>query len=281
MTATSKETSEWLKHKLFDPNPKYLVREEGVFYLSELLYCASKLVFNIKFHSVNPPNAVMLRGSLLHERLINFLSSHPDYKNAEYEKGVKVYENDDFIIKGRADIVHDGIVDEWKFGEKPASGWDMGIASYLAQASEYAYALKLKEARLYYVNLRTFEIWDWTIKPLEDVHHRIVDKAKRIYDNINNGIVPDWDSPIFKNECDQCSYSLICLNFLGERTQREKDYLSNTFAIDVDKNSQLLKTRMQDLNGLVQAVIGQKASKGEIESNTFDVQKQAIEAGYN
>jgi len=283
LTQTSKEIANWLTHKLFDTDPKYLVREEGTFYLSEVLYCASKVYFGVKAHTVSPPNAPMIRGKLLHEQLPKWLATHPDYQGATYEDRVPIYENEDFVIRGRADIVisHGDIVDEWKFGEKDVSGWDMGIASYLAQASEYGLKLNKKEARLYYVNLRKFTVWDWTIIPQEDIHNRIVDKAKKIFDSISNNKVPDYDSPIFKNECNDCMFSSFCPNFLGERTQAEKEHLRTVFAVDVEKHLEQLRIRSQALNGTVQVAVGQSASRGNVISSIFPIELYAKEAGYN
>jgi CRISPR/Cas system-associated exonuclease Cas4 (RecB family) len=283
LTATAHELAQWVERKLFANDPRFLIREEGEFRLTEVLRCASKLYFGVKTHSVAPPNAVMIRGRLLHSKLPEILAGHPDYTEAVYEEQIPIYTSEfpPYHIVGHSDIVisHSGIIDEWKFGEKPASAWDLGIATYLAQASEYAYALKMDEARLYYLNLRSFEIWDWTIKPIRDVHERIVDKARKIANSIHNNRIPDYDSPVFAGECRDCGFASFCPNFLGPLTPQEQARKEMLTAEYVAQSLQQYETIARGIAGTVQIAVGQNGSM--ISSETFNVQQQLKEAGYN
>ena len=281
LTSTAKEIADYVKDRLFSIDPKHLVREEGTFYLSEILYCASKLYFNVKSHSVNPPNAPMIRGRLFHEMLPTWLADHPDYKNAVFEERTPIYTSEfpPFKIRGRSDIVisHGDIVDEWKFGEKSVSAWDMGIASYLAQASEYAYAGHKREARLYYMNMRTFEVWFWQMPPSQYVHDMIVAKANRMVVALHNNKIPDFESPIFEAECHDCPYSSFCPNFLSKATPEEQLRKETLTAQFVEQSLKQYEQRIKDLNGIVQNAVGM--SNSTIKSN-FPIREWAEQAGF-
>lgn len=265
--SNTEELAKAIEDRIKGIDAKHLIREPNTFYISELPWCSSKTFFSIKFNSVRVPNEAMIIGRLLHLVLPILVKDIDEYKDAEFEVEV-AYTNPDpkFTIKGRGDIVLSSKdkVEEWKFGLKNITPFDPVIAAYTAQVNEYAYLLNKKQAVLYYVNRRTFNITPVVTEPKEELHTVLVHKAEEIYKCLKNNRVPSNYSPVFDFECKRCPFTIICPHFLKGIKKQESSTIQDSSVGNAMVNYTGSKMNMQASNGTVQSVNGQNTQSKEV-----------------
>ncbi|MCY0874139.1 CRISPR-associated protein Cas4 [Acidianus infernus] len=181
-------------------------REKDTFYVTDLVRCPLKLVYEEKFRELaiaEVYNPSTLMGELIHMGLETFneIEGYKVISEVEGEKEVNLGEKV-VKIKGRADIILQKGEEKIIVEIKSARG-DKGLPHkhHLMQLQAYLWLFGAKKGILFYVTPERFT--EFTVdKPLDEA--TII---KLVQENIS--LSP---SPRFAWECEYCVFSIVCPN---------------------------------------------------------------------
>ena len=217
--------------------------------------CSIQTAFKIHFSSKTILNKSMVAGRKLHEGLGNIIENHwkdiiahiPNLEDAEYEmeKALELPLKNGWKLTGRADLVADDIIFEFKFKNSKgfeSFGDDKDIGTILAVEQLNAYLHMLEGSR-------SGIIWTFNIDEFSNpgksksIKHKIVEKndfiwketlrkaefVAHVLEELEKGIMPTKDIIEEKKRlnksvrgwiCNYCQYRFIC-RYVEMKTLRE------------------------------------------------------------
>ena len=255
--------TEYFRRKIEGVDPSHIFRVERTFYVSELPLCATQTFFKIKFNVVTKPNYNMKMGRVWHAALPQLTEDHPEYKGAKYEQRLQYYDEEKKItIRGRYDclLIVDDVVEEWKFGIREITPFDPIPAIYLAQVNAYAYLLGKKKGRLMYMHRINLTVTELNTDVDPELFQRLVYKARRVQECLDNNQIPMFESPAFDWECKGCQFTTVCPHFLIllKEKQKEEESQSTSSVGSVPQSSQPTQTEQRVSDGSANIADGKK-----------------------
>ena len=190
----------------FDRDPKSI-------YISTLPFCLRRQFFNIKFNAFPVQSSDMVLGSIFHLSL----SQLDVFKDAKFEVPVSAELQNGYRLSGRADVVTEDAVYEFKFTRRLDS---IELDPfYFAQAN--AYAVLLERPKFYLVKVQRTSFDVKVLESEADTNAFLVLKKRGSYlaeclenDEIPNGPEAEW-------ECTRCAYRVVCSQ-LGDKDDVSK-----------------------------------------------------------
>ena len=149
---------------------------------------------------------------MLHDVLELVLSRDPSFAGARFEVECGHDLGNGWVLKGRADLVTDDAVYEFKFTRAP--DYNRAKVVYAAQVSAYCFMLGRVVGYLVLVDREKLDVRVLRMEPDEDLWRNMVDRAKLLIDSLE-GDVPTIDSPLFSYECDHCDFRVLCKRMEG------------------------------------------------------------------
>jgi CRISPR/Cas system-associated exonuclease Cas4 (RecB family) len=188
-------------------------REDGAIHVSDLTGCMRRAFFNIHFNAQPRPNGAMLQGKLFHIALEKVLSSDDCFANAEFEVECSCDLGNGWKLKGRADVVTDEAVYEFKFTR--GAKYNQASTMYFAQLSAYLRMINRSKGYLVLVDRETFDVQVLEVSEIEDLWNAVLQDANILVDHLRRGSIPLYKSPLFSWECNHCAWNIICPNLKG------------------------------------------------------------------
>jgi len=179
----------------------------NVLNVSELPFCHRK-AFLLRAENIGTKlNGMMLSGTLFHEQIPRYLSKIKEFKNAKYE--ISCNETiGDLQIRGRADVVTDDCVYEFKYSAVK-TGLDNIPINHMLQGNAYANMLNIKKYVIAVINSFRLTPVFLEFKRDKKAYSKFCDGAVKLNDCINSDILPE-KKPSSKRECQYCQVRVKC-----------------------------------------------------------------------
>jgi len=179
----------------------------NVLNVSELPFCHKKAYLMRKANIGSRLNGMMLSGTLFHEKIPKYLAKIKEFKNARYEISCNEIIGD-LQIRGRADVVTDDCVYEFKYSAVK-TGLDNIPANHMLQGNAYANMLDIKKYVIAVIN--SFKLTPVLLEFKRDKkeYAKFCDDAVKLNDCINNDVFPE-KGPSSKRECQYCPVRHDC-----------------------------------------------------------------------
>jgi CRISPR/Cas system-associated exonuclease Cas4 (RecB family) len=185
-------------------------REDSTIYVSDLTSCMRRAFFNIHFNAQPKPTPAMLQGKLFHVALEKVLKSDDDFADAEFEVECSHDLGNGWKLRGRADVVTDEAVYEFKFTK--GTKYNQASTMYFAQLSAYLRMIQRPKGYLVLVDRETFNVDVLEVSEAEDLWNTVLQDANILIDHLQRGSIPIYKSPLADFECRHCAWSIICSN---------------------------------------------------------------------
>jgi len=183
-------------------------REDSTIYVSDLTSCMRRAFFNIYFNAQPRPTPAMLQGKLFHVALERVLSD--DFADAEFEVECSYSLENGWKLKGRADVVTDEAVFEFKFTK--GTKYNQASTMYFAQLSAYLKMIGKQKGYLVLVDRETFNVDVLEVSEIDDLWNAVLQDANILIDHLQRGSIPIYKSPLFPWECSHCAWNIVCSN---------------------------------------------------------------------
>jgi CRISPR/Cas system-associated exonuclease Cas4 (RecB family) len=183
-------------------------REDCAIYVSDLTSCMRRAFFNIYFNAQPRPNAAMIQGKLFHIALERVLKSDDGFADAEFEVECSHDLGNGWKLKGRADVVTDEAVYEFKFAK--GTRYNQASTMYFAQLSAYLKMINRSKGYLVLVDRETFDVQVLEVSEIEDLWNAVLQDANILIDHLRRGSIPLYKSPLFSWECHHCAWNIVC-----------------------------------------------------------------------
>jgi len=191
--------------------------------------------------------AVLMRGHLAEELIKKAFNAN----RIHYKEQVELQED---FIKAHLDFVFctskECIVIEAKstnnIPDSPYSSWILQIQLQMYLAQKH-YGLKTR-GYIFVINLNTGEMKEFSIEPNEDLQKVALDRAKKLWEALQNGIEPEAEEQLF---CSKCPHKNTCPLFQAEEIHFELDEIVNDIVYleatkkEIDKDLKLKKEELQ------------------------------------
>jgi CRISPR/Cas system-associated exonuclease Cas4 (RecB family) len=188
-------------------------REDSTIYVSDLTSCMRRAFFNIHFNAQPKPTAPMLQGKLFHVALEKVLKSDDCFADAEFEVECSHDLGNGWTLKGRADVVTDVAIFEFKFTK--GTRYNQASTMYFAQLSAYLKMIGKQRGYLVLVDRETFNVDVLEVSEIDDLWNAVLQDANILIDHLQRGSIPIYKSPLFSWECQHCSWNIVCSNLKG------------------------------------------------------------------
>jgi len=222
------ELSKKIKDLIWHINDIPKDRELNTLYVTDMTFCLRKSFFNIMFNAKTPRQWNMVLGSLLHE-VCEKLIKDAIGAETEVECG---YEFDGWRIVGRADLVTDDAVYDFKFVKYTEN--EDTLFEYSLQVNAYATMLNKEKYYVIFVNVTNGDVKAYEFKQLDALWQEFLDRARVIIDAVeSNG---DKLPPRTKYQwmCRYCPYSFVCHRL--DKTEVTLEDLHNVDYVITDEN---------------------------------------------
>jgi CRISPR/Cas system-associated exonuclease Cas4 (RecB family) len=199
-----------LKRYLNDLLVLYDLKQRGFkeIYVTEIIGCQRKAWFRI-FYNANPlPTPPMLLGKLLHIAMQNILNSNNYFKNCKFEVECSSDLGNGWKLKGRADVVLDDAVLEFKFTKSPQ--FNKARDMYYIQTSIYCTLLEKPQGFLIMIDKNKFVIDVIRVEPSKELFDESIKRAQKIIEAVESKTIPQDESPRYPFECDHCEWKIFC-----------------------------------------------------------------------
>jgi hypothetical protein len=154
----------------------------------------------------------MIAGTLFHYTLREILKGD-EFSNAVFEVECS-YEIGSWRIKGRADVVTDDAIYEFKFTR--GTKFNKASPLYFAQVSAYCKMLEKDKGYLVLVDRDNFDVEVLEVTECDELWDIMLSDAQILIDHINNPRIPYYKSPCFDWECRNCVWNIVCYNLRGD-----------------------------------------------------------------
>jgi CRISPR/Cas system-associated exonuclease Cas4 (RecB family) len=185
-------------------------REDSTIYVSDLTSCMRRAFFNIYFNAQPKPTPAMLQGKLFHVALEKVLKSDESFSSAEFEVECSHDLGNGWKLKGRADVVTDEAIYEFKFAK--GTKYNQASTMYFAQLSAYLKMIGRQKGYLVLVDRGTFNVDVLEVSEIDDLWNVVLQDANILIDHLQRGSIPIYRSPLFSWECQHCAWNIICSN---------------------------------------------------------------------
>jgi Domain of unknown function DUF83. len=196
-----------LKH-LFE-NFSKREREPNTIYVTDLTACMRRAFLNIYFNASPRPTGQMVAGKLMHIALKEVLSSDDEFSNAQFEVECS-YDLGDWMLKGKADVVTDSAVYEFKFTR--GAKHNRASALYFAQVCAYCKMLSRDRGYLVLVDRESFDVDVLEVSECDELWDVVLKDAMILLEHISSSRIPNYKSPCFEWECKHCAWRIVCSN---------------------------------------------------------------------
>jgi len=104
-----------------------------------------------------------------------------------------------WTLKGRADVVTDEAVFEFKFTK--GAKYNLASTMYFAQLSAYLKMIGKQKGYLVLVDRETFNVDVLEVSEAEDLWNTVLQDANILIDHLQRGSIPIYKSPLADFEC--------------------------------------------------------------------------------
>lgn len=187
-------------------------RPPNTVYVTDLTQCFRRSWLELRYRARPRPTPQMVIGRMLHDVLELVLSRDPSFAAAKFEVECSHDLGNGWALRGRADLVAEDAVYEFKFVRSP--DYNRAKVVYAAQVSAYCFMLGKAVGYLVLVDRERLDVRVLRLEPDEDLWRNVVDRAKLLIDSLE-GDVPTVDSPMFDWECRSCDFAPLCKRMEG------------------------------------------------------------------
>ena len=189
-------------------------RPPNTIFVTEAVTCLRRGFFNILWSAdpaVSSPKAIF--GKLVHIALPEVLKEA--FQGAEFEVQCLYPLTDVWVLAGRADMVYNNEVFEFKF----TSMHNRAMPIYYMQANCYAVMLDLPRFHVVIIDRGKMRVEVVSGEASKSDFERIAEKAKELVAAVESGKPPH--GPELEWLCDNCPYRPVCFGEYVLRRERE------------------------------------------------------------
>jgi CRISPR/Cas system-associated exonuclease Cas4 (RecB family) len=186
-------------------------RGEKEIFVTDVIYCWRRAWFTYKFKSKLPPSPKMVLGKLIHSSLPFVFDGY----YANYEVPVSHELKDGWILTGKADMVLDDVVYEFKFTH---DSFNRVSPAYFVQVEAYISMLNKSIGYLVLVDRNTFDVKMIRIERDDKIFDAFIKEAEELIDVFRGDELPFVNSPRHEFECKHCPLFSVCKH-LGVRSE--------------------------------------------------------------
>ena len=187
-------------------------RRPNEVYVTDLTQCFRRSWFELRYRARPRPSPQMVLGRMLHDVLELVLARDPSFASGRFEVECSHDLGNGWVLRGRADLVTDDAVYEFKFVRAP--DYNRAKVVYVAQVSAYCFMLGRVVGYLVLVDRERLDVSALKLEPDEDLWRNVLDRARLLIESLE-GDVPVIDSPLWSWECGHCDFRVLCRRMEG------------------------------------------------------------------